>query len=306
MSCYHPVKVWKSLILNERGNREIVFKIEKGIPESEFFIPCGQCSGCRIDRSCDWATRLMHEKKYHNKASFLTLTYNKESLPEHGVLVPDHLTKFIKNVRNEYRDVHVRFLGVGEYGDEDERPHYHLILFGVDFIEDRKPHNKNKNGDQLYTSKTAERLWGDKGYVWIGAVTQKSCGYVARYCFKKINGELSDEHYGRIDEATGEWYMLPKEFMRVSNRPGIGYQFYKDYKDGNLFLRDSVIVDGKERNIPHYYDRKLAEDDPVKMIMVRAKRVALAKLQAANNTPERLKVREEIKKAQIDRLKRSL
>ena len=40
-------------------------------------LPCGQCIGCRLQKSREWANRLMLELKGHDKAIFLTLTYQR-------------------------------------------------------------------------------------------------------------------------------------------------------------------------------------------------------------------------------------
>lgn len=46
-------------------------------------IPCGQCIGCRLEYSRQWANRITLEtKKYKPEESwFLTLTYNDENIP---------------------------------------------------------------------------------------------------------------------------------------------------------------------------------------------------------------------------------
>ena len=38
----------------------------------------------------------------------------------------------MKNLRREYGSG-IRFLGCGEYGELHGRPHYHYILFNIDF-----------------------------------------------------------------------------------------------------------------------------------------------------------------------------
>ena len=41
-----------------------------------FIIPCGQCIGCRIDYSKQWATRMLLENEYSSESHFITLTYD--------------------------------------------------------------------------------------------------------------------------------------------------------------------------------------------------------------------------------------
>lgn len=233
----------------------------------------------------------------------MTVTYNGPCVPFHGQLVPLDIVKYIRALRNHY-GVKLRYYLVGEYGDKNGRPHYHIILFGLDFRDDRKKHSES-HGHVMYTSPTAERLWG-KGFVIIGDVTDESCGYVARYCMKKFNGDLAKSAYERVDPKTGELYMLHPPFARMSNRPGIGSEFYEQYKNGNLFARDSVIVKGKQRRIPRSYDKKKELEDPEFMAAVKAKRVRKALKNAADNTPERLAVRYEVFMARMRELKRDL
>ena len=45
-----------------------------------FTIPCGQCAGCRIDKSREWANRMMLEMPYSSGSWFVTLTYDDDFL----------------------------------------------------------------------------------------------------------------------------------------------------------------------------------------------------------------------------------
>jgi len=47
-------------------------------------LACGQCRGCRLERSRQWAMRCMHEAAQHERNSFITLTYDDENLPFWG------------------------------------------------------------------------------------------------------------------------------------------------------------------------------------------------------------------------------
>lgn len=74
----------------------------------------------------------------------MTLTYDDEHLPvvdcvnrdsgeivSRSSLVKSHLQKFIKSLRNsKYDTSELSFFGCGEYGDNYDRPHFHLLLFG--------------------------------------------------------------------------------------------------------------------------------------------------------------------------------
>lgn len=44
-------------------------------------IPCGQCISCRLNKSRDWANRVMLEASEFKHNYFITLTYSDEYLP---------------------------------------------------------------------------------------------------------------------------------------------------------------------------------------------------------------------------------
>lgn len=298
MSCFYPRDAWLPL----SGVGRIVFNEPMGLPGSHFLIPCGQCSGCREDYAITWSNRLILESKYHESNSFITLTYDNPHLPPGGTLVLRDFQLFMKRVRAHfaklYPHLRISFYCCGEYGDHPEpgqrfgRPHYHVILFGVNFIEDRKPIHKNKQGDQLYCSETLTRLWG-KGLCDIGDVTPQSCKYVAGYVNKKLNGEKGIEHYNMIDPETGEvLYSWKKEFATMSRRPSIGLRHYKDHGLAD-YRRGAIIIKGKRAQIPKSFDRQLLKDDPLLMESIKTGRFEDAQdpERQWNCTPERLAVR---------------
>ena len=49
-------------------------------PDEPLEIPCGQCIGCKLERSRQWAMRCVHEALLHEENSFITLTYAPEAL----------------------------------------------------------------------------------------------------------------------------------------------------------------------------------------------------------------------------------
>lgn len=303
MACTNPITVWWARRKNKNGNRTIAFDDYYGEPGTQFQIPCGKCTGCRDAHASSWTNRLIQESKFHRCASFITLTYAPAYLPEHNTLVKPDVQKFIKDVRNEYRDVknpdgtplRIRYFAVGEYGDKGNRAHYHIIIFGLDFVDDRRPAGIGAAGDKMYRSETLDRIWG-KGMVRVGSVTPKSCGYVAQYAFKKVKGDEASEFYRWVDQFTGETGERQREFALMSTHPGIGRLHYDRYGE-QMYLRGSIIVAGKEKPISRYFDRCKMRDDPLGMESIKTGRFEDAIKRKADNTPERLAVKEEIYKA---------
>ena len=101
MVCYHPIQAWRSVDGRnpKTGKWPITFKRKEGYSDMEIQIPCGQCIGCRLEKSRVWAMRCMHEASLYPKNCFVTLTYDDDHLPENGSLRPADMTKFLKRLR---------------------------------------------------------------------------------------------------------------------------------------------------------------------------------------------------------------
>lgn len=196
------------------------------IPES-FLIPCGKCINCRRNKGFQWSRRLMMESDAYDEKDmcFLTLTYNDFCLPSDGLLHPEHSSAFLKVLRESLRrrdpGVSLRYFLAGEYGDQFDRPHYHLILFGYNFYEGAKLAGYGSDGLPLFSHPLLDKAW-DKGFASFGSVTPASMQYVAGYVTKKFRKDNQKE--------------VPP-FIRMSTRPGIGNRFLLDHKD-------SIIRDG--------------------------------------------------------------
>ena len=225
MVCFQPLKGWKSKTINEKsGKRSVVFSRNLGLVDLPVELPCGQCSGCRLERSRQWAMRCVHEAQLHEDNIFITLTYDNEHLPYGGSLYYRDFQLFMKRLlvhadRHLKRHPGIRFYMCGEYGENFGRPHYHAVMFNYD-LPDKKLF-KMERGNPLYTSEILSELWG-KGLTSVGGVTFQSAAYVARYIMKKVTGDAAEDHYTRIDPETGEVFERVPEFTNMSRRPGIG------------------------------------------------------------------------------------
>ena len=284
-----------------------MFSAMDGFIDMPVSVPCGQCIGCRIEKRRQWTMRIMHEMELHDESCFVTLTYDDKQCPKDGSLeraaMPDFMKKLrmiirredekiaeLKQCKPEYRKL--RFYGAGEYGPSSLRPHYHLVLFGIDFNNDRYAWAKRK-GNQSWRSPTLERAW-TKGHSEIGSLTWDSAQYVAGYVVDKITGEQAEDHYERVDPGTGEYWSVEPEFAQMSRRPGIGAGWLEKYGE-ETYRDDSVVVRGREMRPPKYYDSRYVDVDEAAVQKCKNKR------QRARNESdeeyERLLVRESITKA---------
>lgn len=100
MPCYRPLQAYRS-------SGAIVFDRPRSGGEP-LRLPCGQCIGCRLERSRQWALRCLHEASCYEKNVFATLTYDEEHLPADGSLDLPEFQRFMKRLRKARTDK-VRF-----------------------------------------------------------------------------------------------------------------------------------------------------------------------------------------------------
>lgn len=199
---------------------------------------CGQCIACRINRARIWTTRILLESKEHLLNSFVTLTYNDDLLPVDCKLCKRDVQLFLKRLRRKMEPLKVRYYCVGEYGDKNGRPHYHLMLFGV-------------NDPRL-----VEECWKFEGYpmghVLVGDVTKDSARYVTGYLVKD-------------DRKVKEW-------MTCSRKPGLGASYVarmgsKVRESGFHASSDAsqVRIGGKNHPIGRYLAEIMSEASGIPM-----------------------------------------
>jgi hypothetical protein len=197
MACFHPILGMRSRTMSANGKYPIVFDHREGYTDLPVEVPCGQCIGCRIDRSRSWAIRCVHESLMHERNCFITLTYDDVHLPEDGSVHLEDFQLFMKRLRKKY-GCSIRFFHCGEYGEKLSRPHYHAILFGFDF-EDKESFRRNK-GSNYFISQSLASLW-PFGFHVIADCNFSTIYYTTKYCLKKVVGKRADEHYqGRKPE----------------------------------------------------------------------------------------------------------
>lgn len=309
LTCYHPMirceerGVWLTNQQGKKYQKPHIFTPERledydnplELQKYTKFtrIPCGKCIGCRLDYSREWANRGYLEALQYEQNWFITLTYDEDHIyvPEFvetdegiafteeeyddewaGCLVPKDLELFLKNLRQimkrEYDQEGIRYMACGEYGSELRRPHYHLIVFNLNLPSETfyEPHIKPSKG-VMYKNTIIDRAWGKKGICEVEEANWENIAYTARYITKKQKGKESSTIYA----IQGE---IP-EFFRVSNRPGIAWQYYEDHKQ-KIYETDQIMI-VKKKGVeyikpPRYFDRLLEKENPDLMKKVKQKR----------------------------------
>lgn len=229
----------------------------------EIPIPCGKCPQCLMRKTSAWSFRIMEENKVSKSAYFITLTYDNEHVPIIGnrlslspminniriknisklwitpkkKLIKKKITKlFVHKSKSKSNDItnffkkirkygeKVRFYGVGEYGSETWRPHYHFIIFNLNDI------------DNLF------KAW-NKGFIHIGEVEPASIQYTLKYISK---GKKIPQYEGDPRE---------KEQTYISNNIGKSFvnERTKKFLKGNIKKTYLTTDEGFKIPIPNYY-----------------------------------------------------
>jgi len=285
MPCYHPLDAF----ILEDGS--VSFKHNHPLIHSSIQLPCGRCIGCRLQRSYDWAVRATHEASFHEKNCFLTLTYDAEHLPEDLSVSVRELQLFFKRLRKHLQltPIKFRYLACGEYGEKLSRPHYHVCLFGFDF-DDKKLFQASES-KTTYTSDLLSKLWG-KGHCLIGEFNYKTASYTAQYVLKKIGGQQAKQHYTVVNYKTGELIELKPEFLVMSRKPGLGAGWIEKFGK-QVLHHDAVVIEGKKRPVPRYYEKKLDLQNGLKLEANKFKR-AEDTISRADSSSERLATKEKV------------
>jgi len=272
-----------------------------------------------MERARQWGLRCLHEKKMWKHNFFATLTYNDEFLPPGGSLCLRDVQLFMKRLRKaKLSNVNnpVRFFLAGEYGEENRRPHYHALLFNVQF-GGLKRIGQNARGEAMYSSSELSELWSvdgqSMGHCSLGEVTFDSAVYCAKYAMKKLNVSENSSDEARaayaaryhVYDLDGVVHERVPEFAVMSRRPGIGALYYEKY-GREVLEHDSVIVDGREVRPPRFYDTRSEAVDPVIFMRNKRKRKRMGVLARFDNTAERLLVKKRLMEIAAEKKERKL
>lgn len=181
--------------------------------------PCGKCLSCVLNKRHQWASRLMLERKSHDCAQFITLTYEDE--PEEARLKKDW-QNFAKALR--YADGRQpRYFSALEYGTKHGRAHFHAILFGRPTTYERRFATRSRSRSVITVDPVIEDAWS-KGSTYVKACDSSTAAtnitqYVAGYVLKN------------------KWMpsaSAPSEWALMSRKPYIGRPALSSMRDALL------------------------------------------------------------------------
>lgn len=218
------------------------------------YIPCGYCLNCRVDKQNQLQHRCEEELINYKCGAFVTFTYddyhivNKLRTDKQGQLVATlskkDLQRFLyrlrKNIQRKMPDNllsnhHFKYLAVGEYGGDGQifdRPHFHILFFGLDFA---------------VCKRIFQRSWQGQGRIKVLPILDGGISYVLKYLDKQLFGRQAEEKY---DENN-----LERPFQVHSL--GLGSSLYKRQENYIKAHDNCYRWKGKNVPVPPYYKNKL-------------------------------------------------
>lgn len=221
-------------------------------------VPCSRCWNCLTRRADAWAFRILQEKKRSTSAHFVTLTYDDQHVPINAetmqiTLDKKEIPKYMKRLRKLHEKVYklkpslrmkLKYYAVGEYGENRERPHYHIILFNA--IKELIPLSWAIDNKMI-------------GLVDIGkkGVTAGGARYLAQYMLTGQDGDYQNKEkpFSLMSKNLGDNYIT--EAIKKWHLEKTGQTVVT--KDGIMKTRDRyyAIQDGYKIALPRYYRDKI-------------------------------------------------
>lgn len=197
---------------------------------------------------------------------FVTLTYDAAHVPvsDNGFMTLDvkDVQDFFKRLRRKYPKNYpkIRYYVAGEYGTENKRPHYHIILFNADALNvDASWKFPSRNGRKISVDRLdkSSRVPSSAGYIHYGDVSGASVGYTLKYICKP---RIIPIH--ARDDRVPEFALMSK---------GIGNNYITEamskwHKSAIVDRMYVAIEDGKKIAMPRYYKNKIYTEQERKII----------------------------------------
>lgn len=203
---------------------------------------------CRKNKGRFWTSRILLEQMANPTLSwFVTLTYNDDHLPR--TIDGDATLRKRQTcqwVQDQTKQLDFRYYLVGEYGDENRRPHYHMAVFPGET-------------ETLQCVNELRKRWSRRGITSCHPLQKGSAEYLAKYTLKKLTNP-DDER------------LLPgqePEFRTSSRDPALGLRAVEPLvsayrtEQGRLVLEErgdverTVRINGKRWPLDNYMLKKM-------------------------------------------------
>lgn len=231
MKCMDPVLCYNGTKGRQYRHFSLANRLFKQMHQLVF--DCGTCIFCRKKKATELAIRCVLHASLHKQNCFLTLTYDEKKESYHNNFEYSDIQKFKKKLRR-YCDYHfkkkIQIFNVHEYGKNGKK-HWHLVVFGHDFSEDRK------SSPSGYFNSPSLALQWPHGHHSIGSVTEASAMYQAQYTQKDVK-------YGNISNNK----------RSHSKHAGIARDYFLTHFDQILRL-GYVPFNGRKIPVPRYFQK---------------------------------------------------
>ena len=222
------------------------------------YIPCGWCLNCRVDKQNELTHRCEYELIQKKSGAFVTLTYDDlHIIPNlrkdaNGKLcatvsksdLQHYLYRLRSNIKNHLpdnflSDHHFKYLAVSEYGSDGQifdRPHIHILFFGLDFA---------------VCKKELQRAWQGRGMIKVLPILNGGIRYVLKYLDKQLHSDLAKQKYDNNN--------IDRPFQTHSL--GLGSKLYENQLSYINNHNGCYRWKGHDVPVPAYYKNKLLTKD---------------------------------------------
>lgn len=217
------------------------------------YVPCGYCLNCRVDKQNQLQHRCEYELINFKCGAFVTLTYDDYHIVDklrndsEGNLVATlskkdlqlFLYRLRQNIKRKMPDNilsnhHFKYLAVGEYGGDGQifdRPHLHILFFGLDFAVCKKIFMKS---------------WQGQGNIKVLPILEGGIAYCLKYLDKQLFGNQAEQKYDNNN--------LERPFQTHSL--GLGSKLYEEQLNYIKSHDNCYRWKGKNVPVPPYYKNK--------------------------------------------------
>lgn len=217
-------------------------------------VPCGRCAFCLQNRRSQWMFRIHHEMRSQlHPGWFITMTYDEKHLPR-SVERDNGLIEFCSSGKPSlrFRDVQLflkqvrkakyycKYICVGEYGGETQRPHYHILLW--------------TDADPI----KLEKIW-HRGHFHVGRLNMASAMYTLKYIIqpKQVLDPSREKPRAQFSRGLGLDFLSKAQYKHLT----------EDYDNPQVFS----YVDGRKVALPLYYKRKIFTKEQMRKQASKAK-----------------------------------
>ena len=234
--CLNPKWIYKT------GNyKDDNYRGKKGdFYELGTYSKCGSCTVCINEKMNNWVVRNFYEEKAHEKKCFITLTYRDNPY----IIVKKDLQDFMKRLRfnlDKTTGEKIRAFSAMEYGELNNRPHAHLIIYGW---EDNKPKylDINNRKNIVYQSELIQNIW-KLGRTSYQPFYENEIPYIALY---ETSQETFKKSYKMTMEKNKQLEKLATKIKNKRQRENL----YKELKEQRELLvkEKEKYLQIKERN----------------------------------------------------------